>query len=392
MATPTPTPAVFPFEPDGGFELKEKIAYSTDILTSQSRRERRVPLSQIPRIVLSWTLTALSDGESAYLQGLMWAEFDNRWYVPRWPSARKLSGAPSAGVYTLDMVATDFVTTMKALVWRNSFVWDVMTISGITSTDVTLTGSTTFGHGAGDLVIPLLIGFVDPAFSTLRIQQMSQAQVTFTCDVVGLGVPSPGAAVSTIHGIEVLPELWNMDELTEDLNQRGEISGGQASTPVIFRPLDERQTVVSTLGWLATTRSEVDALKKFIYRRRGRLLPVWVPTMTQEVLVAVDAIATATVLTTGTFNYAPFYAGDIARRSVGIYVNGVLYPYDVSSWIGVTLTLASGLTVATPKGSNISLLKLCRLTDDFVDVIYLPGQTAAQVQFSFTEVASEVPA
>lgn len=390
MPTPIPAPTVFPFEPDAAFDVQEQWSYATDIITSKIRRERRVPLVQVPRIILTWTVSTTSQQETSRLLGMLWVELDNRWYGPRWPSARAVT-AVAGTVYSCDTTAADFQVAGKALVWKDSATYDVMTVNGVAGNSVTLAGATSFTHNSSCYVIPLLVGSINIQQKIDRSGELAQCEIIFTSDVSGMNIPGAGVAPLSFGGVEVLTEVFSTEGLTENWDLRSVVSGGAASTPFIVRALDDRQTTDATLGWLATTRAEIAAMKQFIARRRGRLVPVWIPTLTQEMVVGASAASGQPVLSIPNFDYSTYYTADTARRTLLIVAGGTVIPATINSWIGANVTLSTNLPVTVPKGATVSLLKLSRLQNDAITMTSIPGNIAVQSVMSFTELPSETP-
>src|SRR3954464_10892938 len=142
MAAPVPRP--FAFEPDGGADLVERWSFTTDILTARKGREPRVRLAQLPRIGYQWLISSISSDEVSTLYGTLWnGAGANRWLVPQWAEARPIASAgESAGVYPIDLTATNFVVGESALVWRKPDQYDVMVVEAVNAiaNTVTLSG------------------------------------------------------------------------------------------------------------------------------------------------------------------------------------------------------------------------------------------------------------
>lgn len=388
MPTPIPPPAVFPFEPDGGFPLVESWAYTTDILIGRTGLEKRVPLASVPRYKLRWTVTAIDPGESARFQALMWTETDNRWYIPRWSSARRIS-AVAAGVYTVDTVATSFVVGGLALVWHDSTLFDIMNVSAVGAGTVTLTGATTFAHTlGGTAVAPVLVGSIVVSKPVMRASGLvSRFEVEASIDVTSMPLPALGAPALSFRGVEVMPNIGKVTDLDENWSIKTDISGGEASSPFIIRPLETKNTVLIPTQWLATTRAEMATLFAFLARRQGQLNPVWMYGV-PEFVTSADALSGAASIFVTEFDFSHYYAGDVARRN--ILINGVAYGIVIANPTG-ELTLDIPLASATQKGTPVLLLHFCRMAEDNVDIEIMSGVSLAQATLSFKEIPLEAP-
>lgn len=395
MPTPIPTTAVFPFEPDGGFPLREKWTYFTDVHTASNGRERRVPLVIIPRLNVTFTVTALDAGEAARLLATLWVELDNRWYVPRWTSARAFTKAGT--VYTLDRTATNFFTGGKAIVWRSSSVYDVMTVDAQGVGTITLSGATTFDHTlVGVVVAPLMNGSYTPQFEIDRgATLVARNEFTFAIDVAEYrNVPLHGSIIQLYRGVELLTEVFSGDDPSEPWATRTELSGGVASSKFILRPLDERATGVLKMKYIATSLLEYRDLKGFLSRRRGRYLPFWA-VASPEASVSVAGVSGTNTLTLGDFDFGNYYTGDAARKDIAFLVGGVIYPHRVTGWApvagGYRATLETNLAVNVPVGTLVAFLRFCRMSADSFDLDTYGGCIGGEAALEFTEVPSEVP-
>lgn len=394
MPTPIPAPAVFPFDPDGGFPLRERWIYATDVLVARSGRERRVGLVFLPRLNISWAVTGIDAGEAARLLALLWTETDNRWYVPRWTSGRTYTKAGS--VYTMQMIATDFFTTGKALVWRSSKLYDVMTVDSQNSTSITLSGATTFDHTLpGNIVVPLMVGSFTQEYDIERGALTGRIDLTFSIDVSDYAYTPPvGVALQSYRGKELFTDVAHTSEQSEGSVMRTDISGGMASSKFIVRPLDERLTQVLRAGYAATSRQEYQDLKQFLARRAGRLNPCWV-VASPEAVVATTAASGTNQLILQDMEFGTYYTADAARKDLVFMVGNTLYPHRVNSWTNLApnsrANLETNLAVTVPAGTLVSFLRYCRMATDATEMEVLAGSVGALASLEFTEIPSEVP-
>lgn len=124
--TPVATPVLFPFEPNGSDPIEETWTFETDIITAHNDRESRRALRRRPAIKLKYRLTTMDLGESGRLAGLLWKTTDNRWYVPLWQHAARITAADNlAKIYSVSMVDHRFTFSGKVLLWRSSGVCEM---------------------------------------------------------------------------------------------------------------------------------------------------------------------------------------------------------------------------------------------------------------------------
>jgi hypothetical protein len=159
-------------------------------------------------------------------------------------------------------------------------------------------------------------------------------------------------------------------------------------------PIGQRSFV-----YVADGRANIAALKTFIAARKGKQVPVWVPTWTRDFLPTATATAGATTLVVSGTRYSTLIGPltDFGRDHLALlHPNGTFQYRGISastaSGVVETLTLASSLTLAvTPNVTLVSYLTLCRLdTDDVSITWYNPDYAEATLRFQ--ELPRETPA
>lgn len=382
--TPVPDPVLFPFEPDANSDLVEVWTYHTNILTARTGRERRIRTARVPMVTLRWQVSALTEESSALVGGL-WNTVQNRWNVPRWPSARPIRAPGEAGgVYPVDLVATDFVVGAGALVWRGSGMADVMTVEAVGLDTLTLSGIKTFLHAPGSMVVPLLPGSLTAFPSVARADRVAQLGVEFRCDVRNQPLPVMGEAPYTFKGVEILPEWWTTGMPQEQWAARQDGVGGAA---FVSRTLDTYVAITTSMTWVAASRADLAALRQFIARRAGAWAPCWVPTLAADWHTTAPVAAGARTLPVAdTFPYA----ADPARRYGAVYAGGQLTPFTVASWDDVSIATIEALPTL-PAGATVMILRYCRLAQDVLELVIYPGLSSGSCALQFVELPLETP-
>ncbi len=141
-----------------------------------------------------------------------------------------------------------------------------------------------------------------------------------------------------------------------------------------------------TLTWACTTRADLEALKDFLARRRGRAVPFWCPTYRQDATV-VTLIAGGMRITDSEYvNAFPRLAEErggfdvwCSTAPTGSTVRARVIDAESNGDGTADLTFASlealgGLTTA--QGAAFSRMELVRLTDDAITTVYRTGHVA----------------
>lgn len=396
-ATPVPTPRLFPFEPDGGAAITETWRYLTNIITSQSDYEQRIALRSAPAMTLGWQVSAFDLGESSHLSARLWENTPNYWLVPLWPSRRKTT-VIAAGVYSAPMANTLFALSGTALVWRTPILCDVMTVTAISGTGITLAGVTSFVHAAGDWIVPLRNGTMQSSFTKTNFARVATLPVEFELDLINTASVTPLAPIQLYRGVEVMsqhpsdekgetPEAWAITS-----QEQGTIIGKRwrealAPTPVLSRPV---QWVL--LGW-----DEITTFRQWLAVRRGRRNPCWIPTYQDDLLLAAPIIAGATDISIVECSFATRYLPFAARQDICVLKHpDVVMPARVT---GVSITtpgvevlhLSAPIPTAMTQNARVSFLTYARLSSDDIAIAY-QGIDIAVVDTTLIEVPREVPA
>lgn len=198
-------------------------------------------------------------------------------------------------------------------------------------------------------------------------------------------------------GYEVLTETPDRSAATPSRHERG--LSVIASTVGKRLVLDRWgvPSVIRSFVWSAFGRPEIAALRAFIARRQGRVVPCWVPTGQADLVLAQAATAGADRIVIRRVGYAAlvFPTGSGRRHLAVSKRDGTVQTLQVTSAIDnqdgtETLVLSDTLTDSYPAGSHLSYLVLCRLESDQIRLAFTTPHTC-EAQLSFVELPKETP-
>lgn len=156
-------------------------------------------------------------------------------------------------------------------------------------------------------------------------------------------------------------------------------------------------SVIRSFVWSAFDRPAIAALKAFLSRRKGRVVPCWVPSGQADLVLAQDASAGAASLVIQRIGYAQhvFHTGSGRRHLYVSSPDGTLQPLAVTSAIDnlngtETLVVSPALDQRLPAGTALGYLGLCRLESDQVRLAFTTPY-AAEAALSFVELPHETP-
>lgn len=156
-------------------------------------------------------------------------------------------------------------------------------------------------------------------------------------------------------------------------------------------------SVMRSFSWSAYGRADIAALKAFIARRKGRVVPVWVSTDNADIVLAQQALAGQSSIRIKRIGYSQlvFPTGN-GRRHVSVKKkDGTLQAFKVTSCLDnldgtETLVLDGQLADSYPVGAHFSYLTLCRLESDEVRLAYTASHVC-DAQLNFVELPKETP-
>jgi len=147
--------------------------------------------------------------------------------------------------------------------------------------------------------------------------------------------------------------------------------------------------------WTCQDRAAIASLKAWLLRRKGRLIPFWVPTWRRDVVLHAGVSSTDTAIVIEAMNYTEMMFPSKARRHLAFWApSGALICRAVTAASNngstETLSLSSSLGTSFPKEGLVSFLALSRLDSDDVEITY-HTDAVAEARLAFVELPQEAP-
>jgi len=278
-----------------------------------------------------------------------------------------------------------------------------LTVTDITGTVVTLSGSLPFNmsSGGGKIIPPVRGLLSQPVGGNVNTDEVGDLTIQF--DVTPASEPARSYTYSgvTLNGREVLTKKPNFARnLTRDFVWpvekvdfgRGKIAWFEAINYV---------SSVRQASFTLRTQAEIDEFLGYFYRAKGQRGEVYVPSWTHDLPLALPAANAATTIRTPGQGVYNAHSADLTRRAIDVELwDGQRFQRRVSAIAAVSdadgsdsrLTLTSGLPYAlTPAQiKRISWLYCCRFATDSLTLDYLTDQVA-EVQTSFKTLKDLTP-
>lgn len=155
----------FPFAADFRESLTERISHLTQVMEAESGAEQRRQLREWPRRGLSFLITLPEARHAQHASALLYSWADGGFGVPLWQYSSRLTADAGVGASTLALDTTDlpFAAGGFALLWRDPFTWEAVTIDAVSPTGLGLMSPIASAWtAAGTHVLPLAIGRLEP--------------------------------------------------------------------------------------------------------------------------------------------------------------------------------------------------------------------------------------
>lgn len=199
--------------------------------------------------------------------------------------------------------------------------------------------------------------------------------------------------MTTYRGFDVLDVEPNWDGKMEPTFRRKLDTLDNGMAPIDVRDYCARNFGGFSFPWWCGSRQEVDQFWSFVEARKGRLVPFWLPTRLQDLIMSKQANSGDQAVTIKWRSYKDKVFPDTARRDIAfILPTGIVIRRITSaSQLDATETLAldQALPVDVPVGSLVSFLVLCRLDTDEPELLW-QTDSFATCELPVVEIPLEV--
>jgi hypothetical protein len=396
--SPRPLTALtlFPFDPNGDTPVEDTWTFPTVVLKSQDGHEWRQAQRTRPLLTTSWQALAVDMGEAQAMAARLFGANGNNFGVPLWSSRRQLTDV-AVGVYEFDDTNTMFNVVTYALVWRSAMLYDVMDMVSIGSNQVTLSGTTTFVHRAGDWIIPLGIGSMPSDWTITQSAQTAAMAPAFEVDTVNSTPLTALVPAQMFEGIPVMPFRPNfaVPSVQASIGWTEQLIGTDRGLQwrEMFTPLP---ATTRGYAWVFDGLQEIENVRRWFQLTRGRKARFYMPTFADDLRLAVAAGAGANTLDIVACGFSEVYAAIPARLRLALLhapdtveaarIASVTVPSAGIERLQLTGPLVGGLQLR----ERLSFLVLARQGEDTLTLKY-DTPALAQATWSFTELPYELP-
>lgn len=391
------TTRVFPFAPNWESPVNETLEWKTNILRSFSGNEQRRALRMSPRRGFEYKVL-LKNLDTRLLENLLWGWQARDFALPVWTDCSPLLSTCAAGSTSLP-ISTGLMSFRAgdfAILFASSSNYEVVELTGVSSSLVDLKAATGNTWPAGTKVYPLILSHLASSVGVSRhTDSVVSAPVAFASSPdTAFDFITPGSPSSAYDGIELLTHRPNWGSaIQNDFTRAFEIVDAGVG-PVGYYPSEKASRIARPFHWFLKSRAEIVAFRDFMGRLQGQAKTCWIPSWHTDFTLAASNGADRSILTVAGVDFHTLVGVDTSRDRLAIRLpNGTMaYRRIVSSVpdyglnrTNFQLDSALNTTIGVLDNVRLQLLLRCRLA---TDKVVIPWQTTgfAAPQTTFTTV------
>lgn len=297
--------------------ITETLEWATDIIEAHDGTEQRIRVRQEPRQSFEASVHLDDPVQLSKARVALSAWQHREWGWPCWHEAVKLAATLPAASSSIpaNTPAADFRPGGLAIVHTSPTAYEVVEVEAVASDSLTLAESTTLEHPAGASVMPLRMARMSSQ-ARRDDHPVEASRYSVTMQITDNIELTTEAAAMQYLGYDVLSDPLTMpgETMPRQIDRSIDILDPGPGAWATYARTD--YPLISTdHKWRVTTRSQAWAFRRWLHRRAGRLNPVWIPSRTHGLALAVQPTAAATTLQIKDVNY----------RNVGLNIPGMTH-------------------------------------------------------------------
>jgi len=368
----------FPFKPNWSEAPEVTLSYKTDIFTSRSGLEQRRALRSTPRRRVDYTSLAHQSDMVAFNR-LMATKQNVDFLFPDWMRVARTHGVTSGATHlSLRSLAPDWVVAGRQVFLCDGDTLTLVTIASVSAYTVELTTPVAQNYSAGASLRPVYAGQLATVTSTLNTSNTVSVAVSYDVTPGTVANSTNAFFPFVVDGKEVFAFPWNWgDAVTAEFSWAVENVDFDRGVIVTHRPVD-----FGKVGQSATVvrhgAEQIDYMQRFIERQKGQRGQFWMPSGTEDMVVASDiANGTSSFTVTGTEVANSFGLSEV-YKGVAFYLRDGRKVYRkinsiIASGGNSVVSLSAAFTFAIPSSliAKISWMRPARFASDEVTLEYL---------------------
>lgn len=356
--------------------ITEHLEWLTDIIEAHDGAEQRIRVRQEPRQTFDASVLLNDPDELSRLRVGLAAWQHREWGWPCWHEAVNLESVLPAASSSIpvDTTAADFRAGGLAIVHQSPSLYEVVEVDAVSAASLALVAPTTMEHPAGASVMPLRMARMTGQ-ARRDDYAVEASRYSVTMQITDNAELTTAAAAMQYLGYDVLsdPLLMPGETMPRQFDRAIEILDPSTGAWATAARTDYPR-ITTDHKWRLRTLAQAWFFRKWLHRRAGMLTPVWIPSRTHDLALAVQPTAAATTLQINDVNYRnvglnrPGMTHIAAFSSSGVFVCRQITGAVAGSAgrENLTINAALGFTPA----SRISFLCLHRFAADRITLTW----------------------
>lgn len=368
-----PTLPVWTVRPNWKGGILERLEWLTDVLTSSTGAEQRRALRLSPRRSVEITINP-TQNERTFVDLLLHKLGSNDWLFPLWFDKARLSVAAELGAERIEFDNTfrEFTDGGLALIYKDTFTWEVISIGGQDSTGLDLDVPLDAAWGKNIAVYPLRQARLQNETELRALSSRVGESVLLWTMVEANDYPE---AMPDAQAFEGMPVLTIAPNRSQDITlNHVRLAVDRDNQTGIPHRVDSagRAFQVQSHSWMVVGREAQSEFRSMLYWLRGRQRALWLPSFNEDIVTSRASALASTNLDIQKIGMA--YAGGVIPGRDVVRVNGT--PARITA-LGAPqspqeerLRIGAGLTAAVPAGRRGSFMSPARLNQDAIEIMH----------------------
>jgi len=387
---------LFPFRPNWADRVSETLSWTTTVTRAWSGKEQRMSIARNPRREIRYSFQAKNDG-ARLLDALLFGWMGRFYSMPVWHEESRLvvSAPATTNALVVDTSRMSIAVGSSVVVYLDEFNYEVGEVLTVGPNLITLKGVLNAPWPAGSKVIPALPVIPQADVQTTRLlPSIGTGTISFLIDPRSTLDRLPTTTPPRLYqGEEVyLDETdWAKNLEVPYASNRRDIDNQIG--PVVVTRRGQYPVSGRSFRWVCMDRAYADNLRAFFGRRRGRFNPVWLPSGTEDFVLAqaVDPVSPSIVVRKSQYG-ALVWPSDLRRdivirlRSGQVFLRRIIDVAEGSDVTVLTLDQGFGSSFDPAQVKRVSYLGLYRLANDSVTFNWSTNYVAVvETDFVLTE-------
>lgn len=370
-----PTLPVWSIRPNWKGGILERLEWLTDVITSSTGAEQRRALRLSPRRSLEITVNP-TQNERTFVDLLLHKLGSNDWLFPIWFDKGKLSVSAALGDerVNFDNTYREHGVGGLALLYRDTWTWEVISISGQDEDGLDLDVPLEAAWPKGTVVYPLRHARLQNETELNALSSRVGESVLLWTMVEANEWPAVMPADQVFEGMPILTTAPNRSAtLTVNHTRLATDRDNQVGIPYRFDPVG-RAFQVQSHSWMRHGRQQQAEFRSMLYWLRGRQRALWLPSFNEDIVASRASAELSLNLDVGKIGMAYSGGGGVIPGRDVVRIGGT--PARITA-LGAPQTpqeerlrIGAGLTAAVAKGARGSFMSPARLNQDSIEILH----------------------